>query len=76
MTKYYLDYFWKNGRPQGLKQVSFEQFQLEKNTYKVVADPYYKRISVERYSLGMFEGVVYDSALFNFRHLKPAEQYF
>lgn len=73
MTKYYHDYFWKEGKPRGLAPVYVEP---PKNgiAYKIVADPYYKRISIEKYEQGAFSSVVYDSALFDFRHLKPAEQ--
>src|SRR5438105_2699280 len=43
-------------------------------SYKIIADPYYKRISIEKYIQGSFNSLLYDSAIFDFRHLKPAEQ--
>lgn len=42
--------------------------------YKIISDPYHKRISIERYTQNAFSHVVYDSALFNFKSLTPAEQ--
>ncbi len=36
-------------------------------------DPYRKRIAIERYILGKFKDIIYDSAFLDFRHLKPAE---
>jgi len=65
--KYYLDYVWRNGAPYGIKP-TVEPF--EGISYKVVSDPYHKRISIEQYQNKNFEKVIYDSALFDFRHLK------
>lgn len=73
MLQYYMDYVWKNGSPRGSKPCTEEE--IKKNTtYKIVADPYYKRISIEKYEIENFTEVVYDSALFDFRHLKLGEQ--
>lgn len=69
-TKYYADYFWKNGRPRGLNGT----LNLEGTSYKVIADPYFKRISIEKYTNQSFVEIIYDSAIFDFRHLKPMEQ--
>ncbi len=73
MSKFYYDYFWKNGKPYGVGAVHDSSIP-EKEVYKVIADPYYKRISLEKYRIGLFESIIYDSALFDFRHLKLAEQ--
>ncbi len=69
-TKHYADYLWKNGKPKGINPTT----ELNETTYKVIADPYYKRISLEKYKDGAFDSLIYDSALFDFRHLKPVEQ--
>lgn len=71
MSLYYSDYVWKNGKPYGIKPVDLPEKGM---AYKVIADPYYKRISVEKYLDENFVCIVYDSALFDFRSLKPAEQ--
>lgn len=70
MSKLYRDYFWKNGIPYGKGS---EEEAVE--TYKIAMDPYRKRISIEKYEKGQFTSLIYDSALFDFRHLKPDAQY-
>ncbi len=65
----YLDYYWKNGKPVGTGYGSTEAEQ----SFKVIRDPYGKRYSVEKYSFGKFIEIVYDSSLFDFRHLKTEE---
>ena len=71
MTKYYKDYRWVDAIPYGIEPV--EEI-AKSDTYKIVMDPYRKRISIEKYSLGQFSQVVYDSYLLDFRHLKKPEQ--
>ena len=71
MTKYHADYVWKGGLPYGIKEVQ-KGIGI---TYKIVSDPYHKRNSIEKYEDGKFIEVIYDSALFDFRHLKPEHQY-
>lgn len=66
---FYHDYEWKRGRPSGVGK----EFDTLEMGYKVVADPYYKRISVEKYEEGKFREVIYDSALFDFRHLRAED---
>lgn len=73
MTKHYKDYIWKNGKPYGCAAL-LENTPLVGISYKVIADPYYKRISIELYQDGIYQKTIYDSALFDFRHLKPVEQ--
>lgn len=68
LQRFYADYIWKNGIPIGLKGHN------PTNTgYKIVADPYKKRISIEKYSSGIFQAVVYDSYFIDFRKLDPLE---
>lgn len=70
MHKFYRDYYWENGRPRGQ---DLQQTQ-EEICYRIVVDPYYKRYSIEKYENQQFLDVIYDSALFDFRWLKPQEQ--
>lgn len=62
--EYFADYYWKRGRPVGVKTGG---------NFKIVADPYFKRIAIEQYEEGKFVETVYDSALFDFRHLRQEE---
>lgn len=73
MIKQFKDYIWKDGLPYGVDFVE-DPFQFYGPTYKIVMDPYRKRISIEKYLKGLFEGIIYDSALLDFRHLKKPEQ--
>lgn len=73
MIKHFHDYIWREGIPYGIGFIE-DPSQLHTPTYKIVMDPYRKRISIEKYSKGLFEGIVYDSALLDFRHLKKPEQ--
>lgn len=70
MNKYFRSYYWDNGRPRGMDVV----MSPEGTTYKVVVDPYYKRYTLERYDGEKFVDIIYDSALYDFRWLKPQEQ--
>lgn len=70
MIKYYRNYFWKEAIPYGFQMVT-ENAEL---SYKIVMDPYRKRISIEKYLRGKFAELIYDSAHLDFRHLKPAQQ--
>lgn len=74
MSEYYRDYVWKNGLPYGILKCTSETTPKGEITYKIASDPYHKRVSIEKYVDGNFSGVVYDSALFDFRHLKQGEQ--
>lgn len=71
MSKHYKDYKWKNGIPYGIIPL---ETPIESLSYKVISDPYYKRISVEQYDKGAFSKIIYDSALFDFRNLRATEQ--
>lgn len=70
MHKYFNEYYWDHGRPRGTAIADFE----EPLVYRIVVDPYYKRYSIEQYTNGAFIGIAYDSALYDFRWLKPQEQ--
>ena len=72
MNKYFKNYIWKNGTPYGINPV--EQPEKENTSYKIIMDPYRKRISVESYCKGAFAAVIYDSILLDFRKLNPQEQ--
>lgn len=71
MIKYYETYSWKGGKPIGTNLVN--PLEVEK-CYKIVADPYYKHLSIEKYSKNRFERVVYDSQLLDFRKLTLRDQ--
>lgn len=62
---HYKDYFWKKGKPVGRQIVPSDSAI----SYKIVTDPYKKRFSIEKYTDGSFHLIVYDSYLFDFRHL-------
>jgi hypothetical protein len=70
MSKYYRDYVWKEGIPYGINALD----DTTGLAYKIAMDPYRKRIAIERYENKQFKGIIYDSGLLDFRHLKPAEQ--
>lgn len=70
MSKYYRDYVWKEGIPYGINALNDDKGPA----YKIAMDPYRKRIAIECYEEKQFKAVIYDSALLDFRHLKPAEQ--
>jgi hypothetical protein len=70
MNKHFRTYYWDNGRPRGLDVVE----PNDKITYKIIVDPYFKRYSLEQYNSGTFVDIIYDSALYDFRWLKPQEQ--
>lgn len=71
MFKHFGNYYWKMGKPYGFEEVDPSQAPL---SYKIVADPYFKRLSVEKYRFSQFEKVIYDSCLLDFRHLSLKEQ--
>ncbi|MEC7839614.1 MAG: hypothetical protein VX777_06210 [Chlamydiota bacterium] len=73
MYKYYRDYYWKQGKPKGIDVLTEEKISTCES-YKIVVDPYFKRYTIEKYSKGIFSDICYDSALFDFRRLKPVDQ--
>lgn len=72
MNNYFSDYTWKNGKPVG-KGVLSEPL-LGQLYYKIVADPYYRRISVECYKDDHWHSLIYDSVLLDFRRLNERDQ--
>lgn len=73
MYKFYEDYYWSKGRPKGKNPIDSCEFN-KIECYRIVVDPYFKRYTIEFYKKGKFYEIVYDSALFDFRKLKPVEQ--
>ncbi len=71
MFKFFRDYYWKQGLPYGQGPLSQG---AGGDAFKIVMDPYRKRVSIERYKNGAFVGIDYDSQWLNFRHLKPEHQ--
>ncbi len=72
MHSFFCDYFWKQGKPIGLKK-NASPTALERS-YKIVTDPYHKRYTVEEYHFGKFADCVYDSLFLDFRKLRPQDQ--
>lgn len=70
MNRHIADYFWQEGTPQPLKYIEQEAAL----SYKIVADPYNKHISIEKYIDGNFSAIIYDSAQLDFRHLRTQGQ--
>lgn len=66
---HYNDYCWKKGFPVGITGNGKNEI-----TYRIISDPYRKWVSIEQYKLGLFDKVIYDSHLLDFRHLNPANQ--
>ncbi len=71
MNKHYRDYFWRDCLPYGLEPLDDAKGEI---SYKIVMDPYRKRVSLEKYNAEQFQTTVYDSALLNFKYLNPIEQ--
>lgn len=65
-TIYYRDYFWKDGLPVGKDALT----EPTGTCYRILSDPYKKRITVEKYVWGDFDELTYDSQLLDFRKLK------
>ena len=66
---YFRNYYWNKGKPIGI-EISTSN---EAETFKIISDPYKKRFSIEKYVFGVFSSVIYDSNLFDFRHLDREE---
>ncbi len=71
MFPYCSDYTWRDGLPYPNDHVSLAGQAV---CYRVVHDPYHKRVSLERYQNGQFDAVGYDSALLDFRQLGETQQ--
>lgn len=70
MLKHYRNYYWEDALPKGLSPVDLNE-DPQAISYKIISDPYHKWISIEKYLGKAFQKVVYDTALFDFRCLKP-----
>ena len=68
---YFKEYIWNKGRPMGLKGCDPQKTPL---SYKIVHDPYYKRICVEKYAFLRFQETVYDSLLLDFRSFRQGKE--
>ena len=53
MSKHYRDYIWKSGIPYGINTVDV----TDTLSYKIPMDPYRKRIAVEEWKVGKFNGL-------------------
>lgn len=73
MNPHVLHYHWKKGRPKGVEPV--RDASSHPTTYKVVHDPYFIHITLEKYHFGKFQELIYDSQLLNFRKLNPRDQH-
>ncbi len=67
MEELFADYIWKQGVPRGTQK-------KDKTGFKIVMDPYRKRISIEQYEDTRFVAIIYDSSLLDFRKLTPQDQ--
>jgi len=74
MHPLYRDYIWQKGIPVGQGRLSEPDVDAPSSAYKIVVDPYRKRFTIECYQGPVFQCLVYDSQLLDFRHLKPATQ--
>lgn len=74
VTKHYQDYVWKEGIPYGLNALDENNFQSQQLSFKIISDPYRKRISIEKYIDLQFNELIYDSYLLDFRSLKKSDQ--
>lgn len=74
VTKHYQDYLWREGIPYGLNALEDSNIQNQQITFKIISDPYKKRISIEKYIDLQFNELIYDSYLLDFRSLKSSDQ--
>lgn len=74
MYKFFKDYYWALGKPCGKELLDEKNFYNSARSYRIVIDPYFKRYTLEKYHYGKFVEITYDSAIFDFRKLKPVEQ--
>jgi hypothetical protein len=71
MSIHFKHYIWKEGIPVGIGSTD-PAFSAD--SFKIISDPYRKRISIEKYQYNDFDKIIYDSALMNFKDLKKPEQ--
>lgn len=68
---YFREYFWDKGRPFGRGGCTPKEAPI---SYKIVHDPYYKRICLEKYVWGLFQESIYDSFLLDFRSFRQGKE--
>lgn len=68
---FYSSYTWKKGVPVGVSRTEKQKGK----TFRIVTDPYGVHTSLELYKDGEFLKTVYDSKVFNFKHLKEEYQH-
>jgi hypothetical protein len=73
MNAHFEDYYWDKGNPIGIRKIAIP-YEVP-TSFKIVKDPYGKRMSLEKYEHGKFCILVYDSVLLDFRKLNPVEQH-
>ena len=69
---HYTNYYWEKGLPVGQQKV--EDPASAARSYKIVADPYKKHITIESYKHGIFDDLLYDSHILDFRRLNEQQQ--
>lgn len=74
MNPYFRNYYWKNGSPKGWQKVSNDELVSDETYYKIITDPYFKHISVEKYFGQTYDSTPYDSLLMDFRRLNEMQQ--
>lgn len=74
MNPHFQDYYWKKGKPYGIGPIENRLVRSTEMSFKIIADPYYKHISLEKYQRGSFVETIYDSLILDFRSLKPEDQ--
>lgn len=67
---FYEEYVWKKGFPVGRKKLKNPSLK----GFKIISDPYHKRVSIEHYQNGLFDYTIYDSLILDFRQLHITEQ--
>lgn len=67
---FFKDYYWEEGIPKGKGNTEPAEGH---ETYKIVSDPYRKRISIEKYHGMILSEVIYDSIFLDFRQLRKGE---
>lgn len=70
MSEHFVDYCWVDGVPIGVHPV---EKPIKGFSYKIVSDPYKKRITIEKYHSESFFSVIYDSILLDFRQLRQLD---
>jgi hypothetical protein len=70
VNPFYKDYEWIDGLPRGIGKLTNEEVLQRESAFKIVSDPYRKRISIEKYKNRLFETIIYDTQQLDFRSLR------